>query len=109
MLEDLFKDYIYPVAVFAGGMIGVGFLSLPYIAEKSGIWLILGYFLVLTALIIAINIIFCEISLKTPDFKRFPGFVGHYLGKWAQFFTMISVILGTFGVLLVYLLIGDNF
>lgn len=109
MIKNLFKDYIYPIAVFAGGMIGVGFLSLPYIAMKSGIWLMIGYFFILTVLVVAINLIFCDISLKTPDFKRFPGFVGHYLGKWAQSFTMATVILGTFGVLLVYLLIGGQF
>ena len=109
MQNNLFKDYIYPIAVFSGGMIGVGFLSLPYIALQSGIWIMLGYFLVLTALIVVINLIFCDISLKTPDFKRFPGFVGHYLGAVPQFFTMILMILGTFGVLLVYLLIGGQF
>jgi len=109
MIKNLFKDYIYPIAVFSGGMVGVGFLSLPYIAMQSGIWLTLLYFLVLTALVIEINLIFCQISLKTPDFKRFPGFVGHYLGKWAEFFAIVLVILGTFGVLLVYLLIGGQF
>jgi len=106
---NLFKDYIYPVAVFSGGMIGVGFLSLPYIAMKSGIWVMLGYFLILTALVVAINLIFCEISLKTPDFKRFPGFVGHYLGKWAKLLALTLTVLGTFGVLLVYLLVGSQF
>jgi len=58
---------------------------------------------------VAINLIFCQISLKTPDFKRFPGFVGHYLGKWPKFLALILMILGTFGVLLVYLLIGGHF
>jgi len=109
MIKDLFKNYIYPISAFSGGIIGVGFLSLPYIAMKVNIWLMLGYFLVLTALIVVINLIFCDISLKTPDFKRFPGFVGHYLGKKAQFFTMILMILGSFGVLLAYLLIGGEF
>ena len=109
MFKDLFKNYIYPVAVFAGGMIGVGFLSLPYIALQVGIWTMLLYFLVMTALIIVVNLIFCEISLKTPDFKRFPGFVGYYLGKPAQVFAMISVILGTVGTLLVYLIVGGQF
>ncbi len=107
--KDLFKNYIYPVAVFSGGMIGVGFLSLPYIAMRVGILLMFLYFLVLTTLIVLINLIFCDISLKTPDFKRFPGFVGYYLGKWPQFFTTILMILGSFGVLLVYLLIGSQF
>lgn len=109
MLKDLFKDYIYPVAVFSGGMVGVGFLSLPYIAVQTGIWIMLGYFLVITAIVIALNLIFCQISLKTPDYKRFPGFVGHYLGKYAKAFSMISVIFATVGVLLVYLLVGGKF
>ena len=89
MVKGIFKDYIYPIAVFSGGMVGVGFLSLPYITLQAGIWTTLLYFLVLTALVVAINLIFCQISLKTPDFKRFPGFVGNYLGKWAELFAMI--------------------
>ena len=109
MLKDLLKNYIYPIAVFSGGMIGVGFLSLPYITLQAGIWVMLGYFLVLTALVVVINQIFCQISLKTPDYKRFPGFVGYYLGKWAKYFSIFSVIFGTIGVLLVYLLIGGQF
>jgi amino acid permease len=109
MLKDLFKNYIYPIAVFSGGMIGVGFLSLPYIAMQTGIWLMLLYFLVLTGLIVGINLIFCQISLKTPDFKRFPGFVEYYLGKWAKFFTMLLIILADLGAFLIYLIIGGQF
>ena len=109
MLNKLLKNYIYPIAVFSGGMIGVGFISLPYITQKVGIWPMFFYFLVLTALIVAINLIFCQISLKTPDYKRFPGFVGYYLGNWAKVFTMILSIFATIGVLLVYLLIGGEF
>lgn len=109
LIKDLLKNYIYPISVFAGGMIGVGFLSLPYIATKVGIWVMLLYFVFLTALVVAINLIFAEISLKTPDFKRFPGFVFHYLGKTAGIFSFFSVIFGTLGVLLVYLIVGGQF
>jgi len=109
MFKDLFKNYIYPIAVFSGAMIGVGFLSLPYIALQSGIWITLFYFVILTALVVMINLIFCQISLDAPDFKRFPGFVGYYLGKRAEFFTMVLTILGSFGVLLIYILIGSQF
>ncbi len=109
MIKNIFKNYIYPISVFSGGMIGVGFLSLPYIAMKSGIWLMFAYFVAVAALTVVINLIFCEISLKTPDFKRFPGFVGYYLGKKAEFFTMILLILSVFGILLAYLLVGAEF
>ncbi len=109
MIKDLFKNYIYPVTVFAGGMIGVGFLSLPYVALQAGIWITAVYFIVLTALVLLINYIFCQISLQTPDFKRFPGFVGHHLGKWPQVFTTVVVAFGTFGVLLAYIVVGSQF
>lgn len=109
MVKNLFKDYICPIAVFSGGMIGVGFLSLPYVAMKSGIWVTFIYFAVITALVALINLIFCQLSLKTPDFKRFPGFAKFYLGKWGEFFAFFSVILGTIGVLLAYLVIGGEF
>jgi len=109
MFKDLFKNYIYPIAVFSGGMIGVGFLSLPYITLQTGIWLMLCYFLIITALIVVINLIFCKLSLKTPDFKRFPGFVGYYLGKWGEIYAMVSTIFAVFGILLVYLIVGAQF
>jgi amino acid permease len=109
MIKNLFKNYIYPISVFSGGVIGVGFLSLPYVAMQSGIWSMIGYFIVLTVIIVVINLIFCDISLKTPDFKRFPGFVGYYLGKKMQAVTMTLIILGAIGVLLAYLLVGTQF
>lgn len=109
MLKNLFKNYVYPVAMLAGSIIGVGFLSLPYITLKVGIWPMLFYFIVLTGLMLFINIIFTEISLKTPDHKRFPGFVEFYLGKTSKIITLIAVILGSMGVLLVYLFVGANF
>jgi amino acid permease len=109
MIKDLFKNYIYPMSVFAGSMVGVGFLSLPYIASRSGIFVTSLYFLVLTFVVAVVDIIFCEISLKTPDFKRFPGFVEHYLGKWPKVLAMALMIFSGFGVLLVYLLVGSQF
>lgn len=108
-MKDLFNNYIYPIAALSGSIIGVGFLSLPYITSKVGIWAMLFYFAVLTALVVFLHVIFAQISLKTPDFKRFPGFVGFYLGKPAERFAIFLTIFGSFGVLLAYLIIGGQF
>ncbi len=107
--KELFKKYIYPVATLSGSIIGVGFFSLPYVAMKAGIWLTLFYFTVLTVVMLGIHLIFAEISLNTPDFKRFPGFAGHYLGKKGEAVALIASVVGTFGVLLAYLIIGGEF
>lgn len=109
MFKDIFKNYIYPVATLSGSIIGVGFLSLPYITLKVGLWPMLFYFALLTGLMLVIHLIFGQICLKTPDYKRFPGFVEFYLGKFPKIITLISIILGSFGVLLIYMIVGGQF
>lgn len=106
--KSLMKKYIYPVAVMSGS-IGVGFLSLPYVAMKAGILVTFFYFIFLVSAILVINLSFAEISLKTPDFKRFPGFAGYHLGKWAKAIALVSEVIGYFGVLLAYLIVGGEF
>ncbi|MEK7541099.1 MAG: aromatic amino acid transport family protein [Patescibacteria group bacterium] len=108
-IKKFLESYIYPVATLSGAIIGVGFFSLPYITMKVGIWVMLAYFLVLGSLIILIHLMYGEVALKTPDFKRFPGFVNFHLGKWFGRFSLVSTVLGSFGVLLVYLIIGSQF
>jgi len=100
---------IYAIATLSGTIIGVGIFALPYVTLKVGFWAILGYFLVLGTLVILIHLFFGELSLKTPDFKRLPGFAKIYLGNWGQIVAYISIILGIFGALLAYLIVGGEF
>lgn len=103
------KKVIYAISILSGTIIGVGLFSLPYITSRVGIFVMLGYFLVLGALVIILHLFFGELSLRTPDFKRLPGFAKIYLGKWGQIVAYISTILGLFGALLAYLIIGGQF
>lgn len=107
--KNIFKNYILPVATLSGAIIGVGFFSLPYIALKAGTWIMILYFIVLGAIVVFVHLIFGEVALLTPDFKRFPGFVRFHLGKLFGSLYLFSTILGSFGVLLVYLIIGSDF
>ncbi|MBM3206204.1 MAG: hypothetical protein FJZ43_01090 [Candidatus Staskawiczbacteria bacterium] len=108
-MKDIFKNYIYPVVTLSGSIIGVGFLSLPYVALKVGIVPMIFYFILLTAIIVYLHIILGEISLKTPDFKRWPGFVEYYFGKRAKKLILLPIVVGSFGVLLAYLIVGSQF
>ncbi|MFI5205829.1 MAG: aromatic amino acid transport family protein, partial [Candidatus Paceibacterales bacterium] len=108
-MKDLFKHYIYPIATLAGSIIGVGFLSLPYITLEVGFWPMLFYFIAVTAIITLIHVVFAQIALKTPDHKRFPGFVGFYLGNVAKVIILISVILSSVAVMVIYLIVGSQF
>lgn len=108
-MSKVFERYIYPSLAFIGGTIGVGFLSLPYIASKVGLGVFSIYLILLTIFIIMLNIAFAEVSLKTPDFKRFPGFVEKYFGKKAKFFSAILLLVAEFGTLLAYVIVGSQF
>ena len=100
---------IYAIATLSGTIIGVGLFALPYVTLKVGFWVILGYFLVLGALVILIHSFFGELALKTPDFKRLPGFAKFHLGNWGERIALISTILGIFGAILAYLIVGGEF
>lgn len=104
-----YMKLIYAIATLSGTIIGVGLFALPYLALKVGFWIVLGYFLVLGTVVILIHLFFGELSLKTPDFKRLPGFAKIYLGNWGQNLAYFSTILGIFGAILAYLIVGGEF
>ncbi len=109
MLAKIIKEYLYPVVTLTGSIIGVGFLSLPYIALQVGMVAMLFYFVILTALVVVIHVMFGRVSLVTPDFKRWPGFVGFYLGPYAKKIVLATTIAGSLGVLLIYIIVGGQF
>jgi len=100
---------IYAISTLTGTIIGVGIFSLPYITLKAGFWTVFLYFFVLGTLVSIIHLIFGELSLKTPDYKRLPGFAKIYLGNVGEKIAYISTILGTLGAILAYLIVGGEF
>lgn len=67
------------------------------------------YILVLGILINLVHLYLGEIALQTPDNKRLAGFAKIHLGQWAEKVAFISTILGLFGAMLAYLIIGGEF
>ena len=103
------KKIIYSIATLSGTTIGVGLFSLPYIASKVGFWVMLGYFLVLGIIVTIIHSLFGKLAIATPDFKRLPGFAKFHLGKWGERIAFICAVLGAFGAILAYLIVGGSF
>lgn len=109
MTKDVLKKFIYPVATLSGTIIGVGIFSLPYMASKVGFLVMAGFFLILGSLVILIHLFFGELAIKTPDYKRLPGFAKFHLGNWGEKVAYVSTILGVFGAILAYLIVGGEF
>jgi len=99
----------YSVSTLVSTIVGVGIFSLPYITAKVGLPTMLVYFLVLTVLTLLIYLIFSEVSLKTPDYKRLPGIAEYHLGPWAKKVALASMVLSSIGSILAYIIIGGDF
>lgn len=95
--------------MMSGMIIGVGFFALPYIAANVGLWTVLAYLAVLTAVVIIVHQYYAEVALRTPDFLRLPSYVGIYLGKKAKAVALFISVIGFLGTLLAYIVIGGNF
>lgn len=109
MKMSKFRKIVYATATLAGTIIGVGLFALPYITSRVGIWIMLGYFIVLTAVVILIHQLFGEVALKTQDFLRLPSYAEIYLGRAAKKVAFLAAVLGFMGALLAYLIIGGQF
>jgi tyrosine-specific transport protein len=108
-MDERKRRILRAISTLSGTIIGVGFFSLPYILSKVGIFTLTFYFLFLGSLVILVHLFFGELAILTPDLKRLPGFVNYHLGSIAGKVAFISAILGTYGTLLAYLIIGGNF
>ena len=103
------KKFILAVCTLSGATVGVGIFSLPYIASRAGLGLLLAYFLILGLIIIATHYFFGKVALSSPDNLRLPGYAKLYLGNWGRFFAFAAVVFGFFGTLLAYLIVGGEF
>jgi len=103
------KYFLLPLATMLGTIIGIGIFGLPYVAVKAGLPLMFLYFVVLGSLVGVVHLMFCELSLNTPDYKRLPGFCRIYLGEWARSLAVVSNIIGFFGILVAFMIVGGEF
>jgi len=100
---------LYGIAILAGTIVGAGLFSLPYITSVVGLGVMTGYMAVIGGVAILIHYFLGEVSLKTPDFLRLPGFAKYHLGKNAQKIAYVSGITGMIGAILAYLILGGEF
>jgi len=103
------SNFIKALSIFVGTIIGVGIFGLPWVAAKSGFFVLFFYFLLIGAIAIVIHLIFADIVIGTKEKHRFPGYVYKYLGKnWGRI-SLVSMCFGLFGAQLAYLIIGGSF
>ncbi|MDP3004483.1 MAG: aromatic amino acid transport family protein, partial [Candidatus Azambacteria bacterium] len=103
------KSFWLAVFSLVGTTIGAGIFSLPYVFAKAGFFVALAEFIVLVFIVLLVQQILGEITLRTKGHKRLIGLAFNYLGRPWRALVTASVLLGGIGVLLIYIIFGGKF
>jgi len=103
------KNFWLAVFSLVGTTIGAGIFTLPYVFAKAGFFVGLAEFAVLVFIVLLVQQILGEITLRTKGHKRLIGLASNYLGPSWGALVSASVLLGGIGVLLIYIIFGGKF
>lgn len=95
--------------VLVGTMIGVGVFGIPFAFAQAGFFVGMIYLVLLGLATITLQLMYAEVTLKTPGKHRFVGYMRRYFSKkWAVAAAFVFLG-GSWGALVAYILIGGNF
>ncbi len=103
------KYFFYAVATLVGYVIGAGIFGLPFAMQKIGFLPAVFLLILLTATALIACLSLVEVVLRTKGVHYFPGLAEIYLGKIGRFIQSISTLIGSYGCLLAYLILGKIF
>lgn len=101
--------FINALSMLIGTIIGAGIFGLPYVAAKTGFMPVVVYLIALAAIITLMHLLYGEVVLRTQGKHRLVGYAEIYLGKWGKKAATISVILGSYAALLIYIILSGVF
>jgi amino acid permease len=103
------KPFLFATAMLMATIVGVGMFGLPYAASQSGFLIAAVFLVLLTFLLTTLHLFYGEVVGRTKTEHRLVGYADHYLGKRGKILVSLSVIVGFYGSLLVYIIVGGNF
>ncbi|MEK7647016.1 MAG: aromatic amino acid transport family protein [Patescibacteria group bacterium] len=101
--------YLEGIGLLTGMIIGAGIFALPFVMAQSGIFWGLTHFLVALALVLIIQELYGEVAFLTEGKHRFTGYVYKYLGLSASRLALVLTLIGYYGSLLAYGILGGIF
>jgi len=104
-----YKNTLLPASLLAATIIGAGVFSLPYVVNKAGWAVGLGYLLCSPFIFYFLHAMYADILLRSADDFKFVGFAKYYLGNLAFWLSILATILGSILTLTVYLILAESF
>lgn len=103
------KKIAFAAASQLGFIIGVGIFSVPFVLSQAGLFVGLLWIAVLGVVLTVVNIFYSEVVAGVPGHHRLPGYAGRLLGKKAEILAYITNILGSWGAIIAYAIVGGEF
>lgn len=97
------------LAMLIGTIIGAGIFGLPYVAARTGVFPVIVYLAILTVIVTLTHLLYGELVLRTNGKHRLVGYAEIYLGNWGKRLATLSVILGSYAAILIYIILGGFF
>lgn len=97
------------LALLVGTIIGAGIFGLPYVAAKTGLFPVIIYLIIIAAIVTLMHLLYGEVVLRTNGKHRLVGYAEIYLGIWGKRAATLSVILGSYAGLLIYIILSGIF
>lgn len=101
--------FLNALAMLIGTIIGAGIFGLPYVAAKIGLFPAIAYLLIIAAVVTLMHLLYGEVVLRTRGKHRLVGYAEIYLGIWGKRAATLSVILGSYAGLLIYIILSGVF
>mgnify|MGYP001589180004 CR=1 FL=1 len=105
----MYKNIILPAGLLAGTIIGAGVFALPYVFVKAGILTGLFYLIIFSAVFVLIHLMYADIVIRTPENRRFAGYMEIYFGKFGFWLAFLMSVLGSILALTIYLVLSVSF
>lgn len=108
-MTRFFKDFVLPVSLLSGTIIGAGIFSLPYVFYQAGMGISFIFLGIFALLFIFIHLMYGDLLIKTGNRHRFAGLAREYFGKWGYWLSILMTVVEMFFVLTIYLILLEAF
>jgi len=103
------KNTLYAVAAMVGAIIGAGVLGIPYVFAKAGVLLGLSSLILIGLVVLLLNLMLGEVTLRTKKSHMLPKLAEIFLGKTGKVLMFAAIFVGIWGAMIAYLIgVGES-
>lgn len=94
--------YWQTVALIVSGTVGAGVLGIPYVAAQVGLPIAITYIVLLGLLMMGLNLLLGEITIRTRQRLQLAGLAGRYIGTFGKGVMTVLFYSMQFGSMIIY-------